>query len=76
MYMDDKRIKEILLQKDKTFRSLNLEHQKCDQQISEINRCNIKTDTQLIQEKDLKKKKLQIKDSMQRYIFEYRKGAG
>lgn len=74
MYMDDMRIKEILLQHNKTFRTLNLEHQKCDQQLKELTHQNMKTDTELIRERNLKKQKLKIKDSMQRFIFEYRKG--
>jgi uncharacterized protein YdcH (DUF465 family) len=72
--MDDTRIKEILLQQNKTFKELSVEHQKCDRQLNEISLRNMKTDSEMIREKNLKKQKLKIKDSMQRFIFEYRKG--
>lgn len=74
MSIDEKHIKEILLRQNKAFKSLSLEHQKCDQQLSELNRQKVKTDSELIREKNLKKQKLKIKDSMQQFIFEYRKG--
>jgi uncharacterized protein YdcH (DUF465 family) len=72
--MNDQRIKEILIQQNETFKNLNLKHQQFDKKLQELLSRNIKTDKEMIEERNLKKQKLKIKDSMQRFIFEYRKG--
>ncbi len=74
MYMDDQRIKEILIQQDENFKNLILRHRQCDQQLIALTNQNFKTEREFMEERNLKKRKLMIKDSMQKYIFEYRKG--
>ena len=74
MYMDDKRITEILMQEDETFKHLSMQHQQFDQKLERLTNQNFMTEEEKIEERNLKKQKLKIKDSMQRYIFEYRKG--
>jgi len=71
---NEKTIKEILMRQDETFKTLDQEHREFDRKLRELNNRNIKTDHDLIEERNLKKRKLQIKDSMQKYIFEYKKG--
>jgi len=71
---NDQTIKEILMRQDETFKTLDQEHREFDRKLRELNNRNIKTDHDLIEERNLKKRKLQIKDSMQKYIFEYKKG--
>jgi len=71
--MNDQTIKEILIKKNENFKDLNLKHQEFDKRLKELNKRNIKTEKELVELQDLKKHKLRIKDSMQRYIFEYRK---
>ena len=73
MYIDEKRIKELLMQKNETFKDLDLKHQQFDRQLNEIKSRSTKTETDLIEERNIKKQKLKIKDSMQQFIFEYRR---
>jgi uncharacterized protein YdcH (DUF465 family) len=72
--MDDQRIKEILIQQNESFKNLDIRHRQCEQQLKELTSQSFKTDREFLEERNLKKQKLKIKDSMQRYIFEYRKG--
>jgi uncharacterized protein YdcH (DUF465 family) len=72
MSMNDQNIKEILITRNEQFKSLNLKHEEFDQRLEELTNRGIKTETDLIEVRNLKKHKLRIKDSMQQYIFEYR----
>ena len=71
--MNDQSIKEILIRQDEYFKSLDLKHREFEQRLEELDSRKIKTDRDWLEVRNLKKHKLQIKDSMQRYIFEYRK---
>lgn len=71
--MNDQKIKEILVKKNEYFKHLNLEHQQFEQRLKELNNRMFKTERDWIELRNLKKHKLRIKDSMQKYIFEYRK---
>ena len=71
--MNDQKIKEILIKQNETFKTLNLKHQEFDQRLSELNNRSFKSEKDWIEVRNLKKHKLRIKDSMQKYIFEYRK---
>jgi len=55
------------------FKDLNLKHRECDRKLREIVAGNIRTDKEWIEEHNLKKRKLILKDTMQQYISEYRK---
>jgi uncharacterized protein YdcH (DUF465 family) len=71
--LEDRQIKEILMRDNVTFKNLNLKHQELDQKLQEISTGNIRTENARIEENNLKKQKLILKDSMQQYISEYRK---
>ena len=71
--MNDQKIKEILTKQNEHFKHLNLEHQQFDLRLKELNNRKFKTERDWIELRNLKKHKLRIKDSMQKYIFEYRK---
>ncbi|MGD2086809.1 MAG: hypothetical protein PVH61_11565 [Candidatus Aminicenantes bacterium] len=71
--MNDQKIKEILVKQNEHFKHLNLKHQQFDQRLNELNNRKFKTEREWIELRNLKKHKLRIKDSMQKYIFEYRK---
>lgn len=73
MLMNDQHIKEILVEQDETFKDLSRKHQQFDQKLEELRARDIKTDIELMEERDLKKQKLRIKDSMENYIYEFRK---
>jgi len=70
--MDEKEIKELLLQENEEFRKLYQEHQKCEQELAELRARQFLPETERMKEKELKKKKLQLKDEMYRLIEEYR----
>lgn len=70
--MEDQRIKEILIEKNQEFKELFLMHQEFEQKLRTFINKTFKTELELIEEKKIKKKKLKIKDAMQKYIFEYR----
>lgn len=71
--MDDQKIREILVRQNEKFKSLDIKHREFEHQLNELNNRSYKTDKELIEERNLKKQKLKLKDSMQRYIFEFRK---
>jgi len=70
---NEQNIKELLLMEDSDFKMLNIKHQEYDQRLKELNEMDFKTEDLLIEERNLKKEKLRIKDSMERYIFDYKK---
>ena len=70
--MEDQRIREILIEKDGDFRRLFIEHQEFQQQLDELSILERNGDEDEIQVRELKKRKLQAKDAMQRRIAAYR----
>ncbi len=73
--MEDQRIKEILIEKNDNFRELYLEHQRYEQRLRNLSNKNFKTQNEMMEEQNLKKRKLVIKDAMQKIIFEYKEKA-
>jgi len=71
--MNDQTIKEILVKQNEHFKHLNLEHQQFEERLTELSNRKFKTEKDWIELSNLKKHKLRIKDSIQKYIFEYRK---
>jgi uncharacterized protein YdcH (DUF465 family) len=73
--MEDQRIKEILIEKNDNFRKLYLEHQRYEQRLRDLGDKNYKSQTELLEEQNLKKRKLMVKDAMQKIIWEYKEKA-
>jgi uncharacterized protein YdcH (DUF465 family) len=72
--LEDRHIREILTRDNMDFNKLNLAHKECEQRLEEIkSRLDVRTDQDWLEEQNLKKQKLRIKDSMEKYILEYRK---
>jgi uncharacterized protein YdcH (DUF465 family) len=71
--LNEQKIKDILIKQNENFKSLNRKHQEFDRRLKELDNINFKTDKELIEVRNLKKRKLKIKDSMQKYIFDYKK---
>jgi uncharacterized protein YdcH (DUF465 family) len=71
--MDDHKIKEILIEKSGAFKKLFLEHQELEEKLQLIMQNKFKNEEQRIEEKNIKKKKLNLKDAMQKHIFEFKK---
>lgn len=70
--MEDQRIKEILIEQSDLFKDLFLQHQHCEEELQRCTEKTFKDDAEKVREQELKKKKLLIKDDMQRMIIEYR----
>jgi len=73
--MEDQRIKEILIEKNDNFRELYLQHQGYERRLLDLSKKNYKTQVELMEEQNIKKRKLLIKDAMQKIIWEYKKKA-
>ena len=71
--MEDQKIKEILIEKNDEFRQIYLEHKEFEDKLFEHNNKNVRTEKDLIEEQNIKKKKLKLKDKMQKHIVEFRK---
>jgi uncharacterized protein YdcH (DUF465 family) len=70
--MEDRQIKEILIRDNTAFQDLNRQHQECDRKLEALKAGNMKTDREWVEEHNLKKQKLKLKDAMQEYILGYR----
>jgi len=71
--MDDHKIKEILIEKNGAFKKLFLEHQELEDKLQLHMQNKFKNDEERIEEKNIKKKKLKLKDAMQKHIYEFKK---
>ena len=52
--MEDHKIKEILIEKNETFKRIFLKHREYEEQLKEHNDKNFKTDNDLIEEQNIK----------------------
>jgi uncharacterized protein YdcH (DUF465 family) len=71
--MEDQRIKEILIEKNRDFKELYLEHQGYEQKLRDLREKKHKSQVEQVEERNLKKRKLKLKDDMQKVIHEYKK---
>lgn len=69
--MKEEKIKEILLQQDEDFKKIFLEHQQCERALSELWAKSFLSEEDKLREKQLKKKKLKLKDEMYRMIIQF-----
>ncbi len=70
--MEDKRIKEILIERSSEFKKYFLEHQSLERKLSEIKIVDNVSSVGSDEIKTLKRLKLQYKDKMQNLIEEYK----
>ena len=61
-------LRQSLLTQDPEFRSLAEEHSRCESQLEQILKSSYLSSDDLIQEATLKKRKLQLKDQMERLV--------
>jgi uncharacterized protein YdcH (DUF465 family) len=71
--MEDRKIKEILIEKNGAFKRLFLEHQELEEKLQLHMQNKFKNEEERIEEKNIKKKKLKLKDAMQKHICEFKK---
>jgi hypothetical protein len=69
--MKEEEIKKILLQDSEEFRRIYEEHQRCEKALNEIQSKSFLNEDDYLQEKQLKKKKLKLKDEMYRIISRF-----
>jgi len=70
--MKEKEIKEILLKKNNDFRKAVELHRECEKKLDDLKKKSCLSAEEEIQERELKKKKLSLKDKMYRMISEYK----
>ena len=74
MSISDAEFRERLIQEDAEFRKLVEEHQVCDQQLTELESRHFQSEEEKLTGKNLKKKKLALKDQMYAIMHKYRQG--
>jgi len=74
MGISDAEFRERLIQEDAEFRKLAAEHQACDQQLTELESKQYQSEEEKLSQKNLKKKKLALKDQMYAIMQKYRSG--
>ncbi len=71
--MKEKELKELLLKKDEVFKKAYNQHKKLGKKLEKLKQKDFLTEVENMEEKELKKKKLFLKDKMYYLMTEYRK---
>jgi len=68
MSVDTHQLRELLLQSDQEFRELALKHHELDDRLHDLTTRAFLSETEQLEEVQLKKKKLQLKDKMEHIL--------
>jgi uncharacterized protein YdcH (DUF465 family) len=71
--MKEKELKELLLKRNDEFRKAYREHVQLDKKLEKLRKKSFLTEAEKMDEKELKKRKLVLKDKMYYLMTEYRK---
>jgi len=71
--MGEKELKELLLKENEEFKKVFSLHQKYEKELKKLRESSYLTDDERLKEKELKKKKLGLKDKMYFIMTEYKK---
>jgi uncharacterized protein YdcH (DUF465 family) len=71
--MDEKALKELMLRENADFRRLHKEHQACEKRLEDLQGKSFLTEEEKLEERELKKRKLALKDRMYLMMTEFRK---
>jgi uncharacterized protein YdcH (DUF465 family) len=71
--MDEKELKELMARENPEFRKIHEDHQTCEKALDELQKRGVFDEKDRLLEKELKKKKLALKDRMYIMMSEYRK---
>jgi len=71
--MDEKELKELMVRESPDFRKVYEDHQTCEKALEELQNKAVLNDKDTLLEKELKKKKLALKDRMYSMMSDYRK---
>lgn len=69
--MDEKELKEKLIKENEEFRKVYQLHQQCEEQLESLRKKTYFSDEQKLEEKQLKKRKLALKDKMYHLMSKY-----
>ena len=72
MSVDAHQLRDLLMQSDQEFRELALKHHELDDRLHELSSRAFLSDTEQIEEVQLKKRKLQLKDRMEGILQRHR----
>jgi hypothetical protein len=72
--MDETELKELLLQKNEEFRKLHEEHQSCEKRLEILAGKSFLTEDEKLAEREIKKRKLALKDKMYVLMTQFRGG--
>jgi len=72
--MNEEKIKEILIKENTDFKKTYKKHQDCEKKLKKYQSRHYLNDKEQIKMKEIKKKKLLLKDKMQKMISNYEKG--
>jgi len=71
--MEEKELKELLIKENEEFKEVYERHQKCEKKLDQLKKKDFLTDQDRLKERELKKKKLALKDKMYVIMAKYRK---
>lgn len=71
--MREKELRETMLRKSEEFKKLHRQHQKFDKELEKFKDKSFLTEDEKLKEKEMKKKKLALKDRMYFLMREYRR---
>jgi uncharacterized protein YdcH (DUF465 family) len=71
--MDEKQLKQLLLKENQEFRRLYEEHQSYEKKLEKFKSKSFLTEEEELEERELKKRKLALKDRMYLLMAEFRK---
>ena len=72
--MEESALKDTLARENAEFRKLVEAHQACERELEALQSRPVQGDTEALAERDLKKKKLALKDRMYQMMAEYGRG--
>lgn len=71
--MEENELKEVMIKENEEFRKAYQKHQQCEKRLEEFKKKGFLTEEDKLKEKELKKKKLALKDKMYYLMTEYRR---
>lgn len=71
--MEENELKEVMIKENEEFRKAYQKHRQCEKRLEEFKKKGFLTEEDKLKEKELKKKKLALKDKMYYLMTEYRR---
>jgi len=71
--MGEEELKELLIKENDEFKKAYQRHQKCEKELDELKKKDFQTEQDRLKQRELKKKKLALKDKMYVIMTNYKK---